>query len=281
MIETGSILRELAGPVPVTIAVTWLAFTLLWAVSVRTRDAGIVDLYWGFGFAVIGWIAVWIAGLPGAAGTAILLAVTLWSVRLGAHLSIRHMAMEGEDPRYAAIRRANGPGYIWNSLPMIFWLQAVLMCLVATPLYAALLHPTTDTIMPMFVLGMTVFAVGFVIETVADWQLARFRSDPANRGQLLQTGLWGHSRHPHYFGESLVWTGLGIAALAATGAWWVLISPVLITLLLLKVSGIPPLERHLSTSREGYEAYRARVNTFIPGAPRDVGSPAPMRSPAE
>ncbi|MEM8877795.1 MAG: DUF1295 domain-containing protein [Pseudomonadota bacterium] len=281
MIETGSILRELSTPVPATFALTCLAFTLLWAISVRLRDASIVDLYWGLGFTVIGWALVWLVGLPGLTGLVILLAVTLWSLRLWVHLSIRHFGMDGEDPRYAAIRRANDPGYIWKSLPMIFWLQAVLMSVIATPLYAALLLPTNNTIVPLFAFGIAVFSAGFVIEAIADWQLARFRSNKANAGRLLDSGLWGYSRHPHYFGESLVWTGLGIAALAATGAWWAMISPVLITLLLLKVSGIPPLERHLSGSREGYEAYRDRVNAFIPGPPRGIRPAAPMRSPAE
>lgn len=281
MTETGSLLRELAAPLPATFLITWLAFTVLWLVSVRTRDAGIVDLYWGYGFAVIGWITVLMTGFPSLAGLMVLGAVTIWSLRLGTYLTLRHSKMDAEDPRYASIRRANEPGYVWKSLPMIFWLQAFLMCVIAAPLYAALLYPTDGVIIPIFLLGIAVFAAGFVIEAIADWQLAAFKADPANDGALLQTGLWGLSRHPHYFGESLVWTGLGIAALAATGAWWVMISPVVITLLLLKVSGIPPLEKHLSATREEYDAYRARVNAFIPGVPRQVNAKTPMRTPAE
>jgi steroid 5-alpha reductase family enzyme len=281
MVETGSHLRELISAVPLTIAVTFAVFTILWLISLKTRDASIVDQYWAIGFAVIGWTIVLVEGLPGGPGLALLLAVTIWSARLGLHLSVRHLRMMAEDPRYAAIRQAHEPGFALKSLPMIFWLQAALMCIIAIPIYAALLSPLDAVIMPVFILGMVVFAAGFLIEAVADHQLRVFKRENAGSRRLLRTGLWALSRHPHYFGEALVWTGLAIAALSISGEWWVLISPIMLTTLLLKVSGIPPLEKHLSATREGYKAYRTEVNAFIPGPPRQPSKPAAAREPAE
>ena len=284
MADTGSLLRDLMAPVPLSVAVTFAAFTLLWLVSIRVRDASIVDRYWAAGFVVIGWVVVAFTGMPGAAGLAFFAALHLWAARLGVYLWLRHRAMRQEDPRYAAIRATHQPGFAWKSLFMIFWVQAAVMCLVAAPVYAVLLRPAETVAAPLFALGLAVFAVGLIIETVADAQLARFRSRPENHGRLLRTGLWGYSRHPHYFGESLVWTGLGIAAIGLSGAWWALAGPALLTLLLLKVSGIPPLERHLGTTRPDYGRYRAEVNAFIPGPPRrEAGETAEgqLRSPAE
>jgi steroid 5-alpha reductase family enzyme len=278
MIETGSILRELTEPVPLTIGITFAVFTGLWLISLRTRDASIVDQYWAIGFAVIGWTLVATTGRPEWPGLLVLAAVTIWAFRLGLHLSLRHRQMGHEDPRYTAIRKAHDPGFAWKSLPMIFWLQAALMCIIALPVYAALLSPSVTLVLPLFVLGLAIFSAGFVIEWTADHQLSAFKRDPDNRTQLMRTGLWACSRHPHYFGEALVWTGLGIAALASSGMWWTLLSPILLTTLLLKVSGIPPLEKHLAATREGYEAYRSEVNAFIPGPPRVPAKPVPLRA---
>ena len=248
------------------LAVTALAFGLLWVRSLRTADCGIVDLYWGFGFAVIAWIEF--ALLPvGGARLLLLGLVTLWSVRLGLHLVRRHVGSHGEDPRYARMREGGGPNWPARSFWWIFMLQALVMWLIAAPLHLVFTAAESPAAMGPVVLGTLVFAVGFTIEGLADAAIARFRSDPTNRGRLLTAGLFAWSRHPNYFGEATLWWGLGLIAFGISGWWLCFAGPALLTLLLVKVSGVPPLEEHLA-SRPGYEEWIARTSAFVPLPPR-------------
>lgn len=262
----------------VALGVTLLAFAALWVRSLSTRDCSIVDLYWAFGFAVIAWIEFlavparsWAAGL-------LLALVTVWSFRLGRHLVRRHLASEEEDPRYAAMREKGGPGWPLASFLWVFMLQAVVMWLVASPLHVGLRAGGTIEAPALVGLGALLFLAGFLIEGAADAAIARHRADAARRGTLLTTGLFAWSRHPNYFGESLLWWGLGLVALGISGSWLALAGPLLLTLLLLKVSGIPPLEAHLS-SRPGFDDYVARTSAFLPLPPRReaLGRPAVKR----
>jgi steroid 5-alpha reductase family enzyme len=240
------------------------ALTLLWAVSLRLRDASIVDPFWGPGFAVAT-LTYWLVdGRQGARGTLVLALVTLWAARLGWHL-LRRNRREGEDPRYAAMRARHGPGWSRVSLFRVFWLQGVILWIISMPLLAAV--RSTGALGALDLIGAALALVGLALEATADRQLRRFRADPASRGRVLDTGLWRYSRHPNYFGDAVVWWGLWLVA-AAGGAWWTIFGPAAMTFLLLKVSGVPLLEKGLEKSRPGYAEYARRTSAFIPWFPK-------------
>jgi steroid 5-alpha reductase family enzyme len=254
----------------VAFLVTAAAFSLLWLKSLATRDCGVVDLYWGFGFGVIAWIEHASATSPGWAGNLLLGLASVWSLRLGIHLVRRHVRASEEDPRYRRMREKGGPNWPLSSFLWIFMLQAIVMWLVASPLHVAFGAAEGPWSPALVLLGAALFAFGFVIESLADGAIARFRDDPANRGKLLTTGLFAWSRHPNYFGETVLWWGLGLVGLGISGSVLALGGPLLLTLLLLKVSGIPPLEQHLA-ERPGFAEYVARTSAFIPLPPRSAG----------
>lgn len=249
---------------------------VLWALSVRRRDASIVDIYWGPGFALIAWLAWWINGAAAGRPLAVALLATLWGGRLGVYLWWRNSGA-GEDARYAAMRRRHGDRFAVVSLYTVFGLQAVLMWIVSLPLQAVPLAGALVPLGALDALGALLFAVGFTFESVGDWQLARFRADPANRGAVMQRGLWAWTRHPNYFGDFTVWWGFACFATAA-GAWWTVIGPVVMSVLLLRVSGVTLLERSLRRSKPAYADYAARTPAFFPRPPAFFPRP-PRRAP--
>jgi steroid 5-alpha reductase family enzyme len=245
------------------------ALTLLWLVSVRLRDASIVDPFWGPGFA-LATLTYWLVdGHRGARGTLVLVLVAVWALRLGSHL-LRRNRREGEDARYAAMRARHGERFPRVSLFRVFWLQGVILWIVSMPLLAAVRSRGPLGLLDL--VGAAVAVLGIVTEAVADGQLRRFRKDPANRGRVLDSGLWRYSRHPNYFGDAVLWWGLWLVA-AAGGAWWTVFSPVAMTFLLLKVSGVPLLEKGLEESRPAYADYAARTSAFVPWPPNRRAAP--------
>lgn len=240
------------------------AFTLLWAVSVRLRDASIADPSWGPGFLLVGLAYLAAHGDVTPRGTLAVALVGAWAARLGLHLLSRNRA-HGEDPRYAAMRAGHGPRFWWVSLGTVFWLQAALLWIVSLPVLAAVVG--TAPLGAWDAAGAAVFLAGFLTEAVADAQLRRFRADPANRGTVLDRGLWRYSRHPNYFGDALLWWGVFLLAVGA-GAPWTAVGPALMTFLLVKVSGVALLERSLVQGRPGYAEYVRRTSAFVPWFPR-------------
>lgn len=236
-----------------------------WLVSLRLADASIVDPLWPVVFVAIAW-GLWLSSGAGG-GRKLLLAamVTLWGLRLGIHLALRKRG-EPEDYRYADMRRRWQPFALW-SLAIVFGLQALLATVVSLPLQAVLGADENAAAGRLDVLGGAVWALGLIFETVADRQLARFRAVAANRGKVMDRGLWRYSRHPNYFGDFLVWWGICLVA-AAAGAWWSMIGPAVMTVLLLRVSGVALLERTIGERRPGYADYAARTSAFIPLPPR-------------
>jgi steroid 5-alpha reductase family enzyme len=235
--------------------------TVTWALSLVVRDASIADIAWGPVFALIAWLSVLESDSLGVSLPVAIL-VSAWAARLALHIALRH---KGEDPRYAAMRKRRGAAFpIW-SLASVFWLQAVLATVVALPVIAA--TGRAGSSIPL-IAGFAIAAAGLAFEAVADIQLTRFRGDPAGAGQVLDTGLWRYSRHPNYFGESVFWWGmwLGLAASGATPVWTV-IGPVLITGLLIRVSGVTLLERSITSRRPGYADYVQRTSAFVPRRP--------------
>jgi steroid 5-alpha reductase family enzyme len=190
--------------------------------------------------------------------------VGLWAARLGWHL-FRRNRREGEDPRYARWREEHGQAFWWVSLFKVFWLQAGILWVVAWPLLVSVTasEPTGWVALG----GAAVFLSGFLTEAVADAQLRAFRADPANQGEVLDTGLWRYSRHPNYFGNAVLWWGLWLLAVDA-GGWWTVFSPVVMTFLLLKVSGVSLLEEDIEERRPAYAEYVRRTSAFVPMPPK-------------
>lgn len=245
-----------------------LLFLGTWLVSLPLRNASIADIVWGPGFVVVAWVA-WVVGTGGGqrggeVRLLIPLLTTVWGIRLAFHIARRNRG-KGEDPRYAKWRSEGGPLWPLRSLFTVFLLQGAILWVVSLPLQAgALADPSTG----WAVAGVLLFLAGFLLEAVADRQLARFKADPANRGRVLDTGVWRYSRHPNYFGDAVVWWGLWALGGAGTGAWWTVVGPILMTLLLRFVSGVALLERSLAESRPGYREYMRRTSPFIPWPPR-------------
>lgn len=243
------------------------AMTAVWLVSIAVRNVSIVDVAWGPAIWLVSAIALAIG--PGVFERRLLVFALLgvWAIRLAVHIGRRNHG-RGEDRRYVAWRERYGPGYWWISLFQVFWLQAALLLLVSLPVAAAGAGETPATLGLLDGLGAGVWAIGFAFEAVGDAQLERFTADPANRGRVMDRGLWRYTRHPNYFGDAVVWWGIGLIGLATPWGWWALVGPVVMTFLLVRVSGVAMLERTISDRRPGYAEYVRRTSAFVPLPPR-------------
>lgn len=241
-----------------------VVFTATWAVSLRARDASLADRVWGPAFALLALLQVVLTPGAGVRAWVVAALVTLWGGRLGWHITRRNRG-HGEDPRYAAMRARSPRTFPATSLVTVFLLQAMLAWVVALPLWAV--AHGGRAVGGLDLAAALVWLTGFVFETVGDAQLAAFRRDPANRGRILDRGLWAWTRHPNYFGDACVWWGFGLAGLAAGGPPWTLAGPALMTVLLAFVSGVPMLEAAMR-GRPGWAEYARRTSPFLPLPPR-------------
>jgi steroid 5-alpha reductase family enzyme len=248
----------------VALAVVLGAMTVLWLVSLKLEDVSIVDPFWAPGFLLACGTYVALAPVRGPRSWLVLGLTAAWAVRLGSHL-LRRKLRSGEDPRYAAMRRAHGGRFPVVSLFTVFWLQAGLLWLVSFPLFAAV--TSARELGALDLVGALVFAAGIAVEGAADRQLEAFRADPGNRGRVLDSGLWRYSRHPNYFGNAVLWWGAYLIAVAAGGAWTIF-APLIMTWLLLRVSGVTLLERDIVERRPGYADYVRRTSAFVPLPPK-------------
>lgn len=245
-----------------------IVMVLTWILSLAVRNASIVDIVWGPGFAINSWVlAITIDGDP-TRQLVMALLVGIWGMRLAGYLAKRNIG-HGEDWRYVAMRKKMGPKFPVVSLITVFGLQGVLMWSVSLPVMFANAD-ATPPLGPVAIMGIMVWIVGFGFESVGDLQLARFKKDPANQGKVMDQGLWSLTRHPNYFGDALLWWGIAIVA-AETGSGTLgFIGPVIMTFLLMRVSGVPILEKSLSKRREGYAEYVAKTSGFIPRPPKKI-----------
>ncbi|WP_417731767.1 DUF1295 domain-containing protein [Rosistilla oblonga] len=241
----------------------------IWLLSLWKRDASIVDIGWGIGFVLVAWTAYCIADRDSADWLLPVL-TTLWGVRLSGYLFWRNHG-QPEDYRYREMRAKWGSAFAWISLLTVFGLQGVVMFVVALPIQIGTALADRNLVW-LKVVGVIVWAAGLCFESMGDWQLARFKADPGNKGQVLDSGLWRYTRHPNYFGDFLVWWGLFLVSLSLTAVWWTIIAPLLMSLLLMRVSGVTLLETKLSTSKPGYAEYVARTNAFFPGPVKTTAS---------
>ncbi|HEU4760536.1 MAG TPA: DUF1295 domain-containing protein, partial [Dehalococcoidia bacterium] len=242
---------ELAG---VSLLAVAAYMTALWLVSLALRNASIVDIFWGLGFVLVAWL--YLALADGFAGRQVLITalVTAWGLRLSLYILWRNRG-KGEDFRYRTWRERAGGRFWWVSYFQVFLLQGALLWLVSAPLLAAQDSGDPDHFTPVDVLGALVWAVGFFFESVGDWQLARFKADPANKGKVMRRGLWAYTRHPNYFGDATAWWGYYVIAAGTPYGWTTAFSPLLMTALLLRVSGVALLERTITERRPEYRQY--------------------------
>lgn len=235
-----------------------------WLLSLPLRNVSIVDIMWSLMFllAALTYAAGQVA--PGPRAWLVITLVSLWSIRLAAYIGWRNHG-QGEDFRYQKIRADNDPGFAIKSLYLVFGLQAALAWVISLPLLAAI--DSTAPLGWLDLAGVSLWMLGMVFEVGGDWQLSRFKRDPANRGKVLDSGLWRYTRHPNYFGDFCVWWGLFLVALSA-GGWWSVVGPLVMSVLLLKVSGVALLEKDIADRRPAYSDYIRRTNAFFPGPPR-------------
>lgn len=256
----------------VTIACLMLA---TWSVSLLRRDASIVDIVWGLGFVLVAWAAKFVTGASGAGNWLLLLMVTVWGLRLAGYLAKRNLG-KGEDFRYKAMRRKHGERFAIVSLYTVFGLQGALMFVVSLPVTMGQRDTSAGAGFVVF-LGFVVWAIGIYFEAVGDAQLARFKRDPRNEGQIMDQGLWALTRHPNYFGDALVWWGLAIVGSSQGAGVWAFLGAGVMTVLLVRVSGAAMLDRLLAKRKPGYAEYMARTSGFIPMPRRSAQVRTPRR----
>lgn len=238
-----------------------------WLISLRYRNVSIVDSLWGLGFVMVAWITFFASeGFIGRK-TLIAILVTIWGMRLSIYLGKRNWGA-GEDPRYGQWRKKSGERFWIVSLFKVFLLQAVFLWVISLVLQYGQLAAVPDRFLWLDILGVFVWAVGFFFEAVGDRQLAKFKANPANKGKVMNRGLWAYTRHPNYFGEFLIWWGFFLITLSTPGSWWTVISPLAVTAVLLKMTGIPLTEAAILETRPGYADYIKRTSAFVPWLPR-------------
>lgn len=241
--------------------------TLLWILSVIIKNVSIVDIFWGFGFVVVNAFYVFMSGEINPRKILVLILVTVWGLRLGIYLAFRNIG-KGEDFRYQEFRRKYGPErYWWFSYFQTFLLQGILIMIVSLPLLGISISNHPGTLNLLDYSGIVIWLVGFSFEAGGDFQLSRFKKNPKNKGKVLNKGFWKYTRHPNYFGDAAVWWAYAIFSIAA-GSYWQIIGSVVMTLLIIKVSGVALLEKSLNKAKPQYQEYIQKTSSFLPWFPK-------------
>lgn len=236
----------------------------VWALSVKLRDVSIVDSLWSIFFIAFTVLFAWRMGSNEMASYVLIGLILAWGLRLSIYITVRNHG-KGEDRRYQAIRARNQPNFEFKSLYLVFLLQTVLATVIVLPV-VPVLNEMRDAGIVTYA-GYAVAAFGALFETIADWQMARFKATRTAQDQVMDRGLWRYSRHPNYFGEAVFWWGIWIASASMGGAWTVF-SPLLMTWLLTRVSGVPLLEADLQQRSPAYRDYLLSTPRFLPGRPK-------------
>lgn len=260
-----------------TFLLTLAASSLVWAGTILFWRVSVVDAVWGLGFIGLSLFVVMSRGIALSRPEHWILTglVSAWGIRLSVHLALRYRREGGEDRRYEAMRLKRGVSFRWQSLFLVFWLQAIVMWLISLPLQFALSNgaaagpaPFSDgTATGIQVAGVMLWMAGFFFESVADWQLMKFRGRDTSGAGVLNSGLWKFTRHPNYFGEFLLWWGIFLFSAGIGAPAWTIVSPLLLTVLLLKFSGVGLLEKGIEQHRPEYREYIRTTSSFIPWFP--------------
>ena len=246
-----------------------LAYMTCWFLAAQILGRNdLADVAWGLGFVLAAAVSLVAGQHRTTRGMLVSLLVLIWGARLALHIHQRNRG-RGEDPRYRKWREEWGRWFVLRSFGQVFMLQGVLLVLVAAPVIYLNAAPA---VAPgwLDLLGVALWLSGFCFETVGDRQLLRFKRDPANQGKLMTTGLWRYTRHPNYFGEVTLWWGIWLMTLALPGGWMTVVGPITITILILKVSGIPMLEKPYE-GRADFQEYKRRTSPFFPLPPKAGG----------
>jgi steroid 5-alpha reductase family enzyme len=249
------------------LGVIMVLMTLLWLISIRIKNVSIVDLFWGFGFVLT--CIVYFLNTDGfeIRKIVLMIMVAIWGLRLSVYLAWRNLG-KGEDFRYQKFRKDYGEDrYWWISFFQTFLLQGILMWLISAPLLGAQFNPASNSLGVFDVIGIIIWIIGLIFEAGGDFQLTRFKTDPTNKGKVLNKGLWHYTRHPNYFGDAAVWSGYGFICLAA-GSYLPLLGSVLMIALIIKVSGVALLEKTLKKNKPEYQEYIDKTSSFVPWFPK-------------
>lgn len=243
----------------------FLYMILIFMISQIKKDNSIVDMAWGPGFVLVSALALYLGQKFGFRQILVLILVLIWGTRLAIHIAIRSRG-RGEDFRYAQWRRDWGKWFILRSFFQIFVFQGVLLLVISYPIIR--IHYSSEPgLNYLDIIGIFVWFTGFLFEAIGDYQLLKFKRNQENRGKIMDKGLWKYTRHPNYFGETLIWWGIFLISLSVKNGWTAIISPILITFLLLRVSGVTMLEKKYIGNKE-FEEYAKRTNSFIPWFPK-------------
>ena len=251
-------------PYLIALLVILVVSSISWLASLIKNDVSFVDSLWSLFFLIAASVfALWTQSLSDRAMLVMAL-VVIWSLRLSIYITARNWG-QPEDYRYRSIRANNEPGFAFKSLYIVFGLQGVLAWFIALPLLPAITSDSALNAIDIFAAALWI--VGFIFEAGGDYQLARFKARKDSKGRVLDTGLWRYTRHPNYFGDFCIWWSFYFFAVAS-GGWWSIASPLVMSILLLKVSGVAMLEKTISDRRPKYADYIRRTNAFFPGPPR-------------
>ncbi len=258
--------NELLPVLTTTAGAALLLVLALWLISIPLRDVSIIDMAFSaiiFGLVFVAWRS---AGQPEGAPLLSLILIAVWALRMTVYLVHRNWG-HGEDPRYTRLRSwvAEGLPFYLLSLRQVFLLQGVVIWVLTLPQQIAAV--TGGPIGALAIAGALVWLLGFVFETLGDYQLSRFKANPANKGKVLDSGLWRYTRHPNYFGELTQWWGLFLIALASPWAWLGVIGPLVYSWLVIKVTGQATLDKKLTREKPEYADYVRRTSGLIPRPP--------------
>ena len=246
-------------------AVISAVMLITWLISLVRRDVSIIDIVWGLGFVAVAWATFCVSATQDASRMLLPVLVSLWGIRLGVYLGARNHG-QPEDYRYRQMRERWGRRFPAVSLVTVFALQGAVMWLVSLPVQVGISHSETSWSL-LTLPGTLMFLLGLSFETIGDWQLAAFRRQRKDSSEVLDTGLWRYTRHPNYFGDFLVWWGLFLVSFSQTGIWWTAVSPALMSVFLMKISGVTLLEKSLKKNKPAYTAYASRTSSFFPWPP--------------
>ena len=245
----------------------WILVTLLWAWSVLIKNVSIVDIFWGFGFVVVNTFYVYNLEEINPRNWLLLALVSIWGLRLSIYLALRNIG-KGEDFRYQQFRKDYGEKrYWWFSYFQVFLLQGGLILIVSLPLLGIHSNTTLGEFIWLDYIAIFVWGIGFSFEAGGDYQLYQFKKNPSNKGKVLNTGFWRYTRHPNYFGDTAVWWAYAIFSIAA-GSYWQIVGSIVMTFLILKISGVSLLEKTLKESKPQYRDYIQKTNSFFPWFPK-------------
>lgn len=238
-----------------------------WFISLIIKNVTVVDSMWGLGFVMITWTTFFLADGFLVRKLLIAFLVTFWGLRLSIYLTWRNWG-KIEDPRYGSWREKSGKHFWIVSLFKVFLLQALFLWAISISIQYGMSSKIPEKTTWLDLFGLIIWVVGFTFESVSDWQLARFKSNPENKYKVMDRGLWAYTRHPNYFGECLIWWGIFFISFSVPKSWWIIISPLIITGVLLKMTGIPLTEKTIVNHRPGYKEYIQRTSAFIPWFPK-------------